>query len=61
MTRSDDMKTVQLALAAFRNENGIVWSQLMAAAVLVSLPIYMVFIFAQKHFIAGIMAGSVKA
>ena len=60
MTRSDRTRTVQLALALFRNELGTDWRLLMAAAVMVGLPICIVFFFAQKQFIAGITAGSVK-
>lgn len=60
MTNSDKLKTVQLALTVFRNESEILWNQLMAATFLVSLAIYIVFIFAQKHFVAGLLSGSVK-
>ena len=60
MTRSDSMKTVQLALAAFRNESGVAWSRLMAASVLAGLPVYVLFFSAQRHFMAGLTAGSVK-
>ena len=60
MTRSDRMKTVQLALAVFRNESGTAWNLLMASAILISLPIYIVFFFAQNRFVAGLTAGSVK-
>jgi len=60
ITGTDAMQTVQLALTRFRNESEIIWNQLMAATLLVSLPVYVVFAFLQKHFIAGILAGSVK-
>jgi len=60
MTRSDNTRTVQLALSLFRTESGIDWSRLMAASVLISLPIFIVFFTTQKHFIAGLTAGSVK-
>jgi multiple sugar transport system permease protein len=60
MTNSDSMKTVQLALALFNNESGTEWNLLMAATILVSLPIYVVFVFAQKYFVRGILAGSIK-
>jgi len=60
MTRSDSTRTVQLAMSLFRTESGIDWSRLMAAAVLVSLPIFIVFFTTQKRFIAGLTAGSVK-
>jgi len=60
MTRSDKTRTVQLALSLFRTESGIDWSRLMAASVLISLPIFIVFFASQKRFIAGLTAGSVK-
>jgi len=60
MTRSAEMRTVQLALTLFRNESGVAWSGLMGAALLISLPVYAVFIAAQKYFISGLLSGSVK-
>jgi multiple sugar transport system permease protein len=60
MTRSDNMRTVQLALTLFRNESGIDWNGLMGAALLISLPVYVVFIAAQRYFISGLLSGSVK-
>jgi multiple sugar transport system permease protein len=61
MTRTDNMRTVQLALTLFRNESGIFWDSLMGAALLISLPVYAVFVLTQRYFISGLMAGSVKA
>ena len=60
MTRTAEMRTVQLALAYFRNESGIAWGGLMGAALFISLPVYFVFIAAQKYFISGLLSGSVK-
>lgn len=60
MVRSDEMRTVQIALTLFRNESEIRWPLLMAATLLVSLPVYIIFAFCQKHFVNGILAGSVK-
>lgn len=60
MVRSDKMRTVQIALTLFRNESEIRWPLLMAATLLVSLPVYLIFILCQKHFVNGILAGSVK-
>lgn len=60
MVRSDDMRTVQIALTLFRNESEIRWNLLMAATILISLPVYIVFACAQKYFISGLIAGSVK-
>ena len=60
MTHSDDMKTVQLALTMFRDEAEIRWNELMAATLVSSAAIYIVFLLAQKHFVSGVLAGSVK-
>ena len=60
MTSGDDMKTVQLALGTFRDEGEVFWNQLMAATLLSGVPIYILFFFAQKHFVSGLLAGSVK-
>lgn len=60
-TNGDDMKTVQVALTGFRDEGEIYWNLLMAATLVAGLPIYIVFFFAQKHFVSGLLAGSVKA
>lgn len=61
VTSGERLKTVQLALTAFRNEGEIFWNQLMAATLVVEIPIYLVFLFAQKHFVQGLLMGSVKA
>lgn len=60
MVRSDSMRTVQMALTLFRNESEIRWNLLMAATLLISLPVYALFALAQKHFVNGILMGSVK-
>ena len=60
-TSGEKLKTVQLALTSFRDEGEIYWNLLMAATLVVSLPIYAVFLFAQKYFVKGLLAGSIKA
>ncbi len=60
-TSGEEMKTVQVALTGFRDEGEIYWNLLMAATLVSGIPIYIVFFFAQKHFVAGLLAGSVKA
>lgn len=61
LTSGDTMKTVQLALSTFRSEAETIWTQLMAATLISGVPIYVLFFFAQKHFVSGLLAGSVKA
>lgn len=60
MTSGDSMKTVQIALTSFRDEAQIFWNELMAATLVSSLPIYLLFFFAQDAFVSGLLAGSVK-
>lgn len=60
MTTNDNMTTVQLALASFRDEGEVFWNLLMAATLVSGIPIYILFFFTQKHFVSGLLAGSVK-
>jgi multiple sugar transport system permease protein len=57
---SDELKTVQLGLAIFRDRYQTDWGQLMAASVTATLPILLVFFFAQKYFIRGITLSGMK-
>jgi multiple sugar transport system permease protein len=57
---SDEMKTVQLGLAIFRDRYQTDWGQLMAASVTATLPILIVFFAAQKYFIRGITLSGMK-
>lgn len=59
-TGEDTITTVQLALTRFRNEGEIFWNQLMAATLVSSMVILLVFLSMQKYFVAGILSGSVK-
>lgn len=57
---SDRITTVQLALTRFRNEGEIFWNQLMAATLVSSLVILVVFLAMQRYFVSGLLAGSIK-
>ncbi len=57
---SEDMRTVQLGLAIFRDRYQTDWGQLMAASVASTVPILTVFFFAQKYFIKGITLSGIK-
>ena len=58
--KSNDMRTLQLGLAVFYQENSTQWSLLMAAVILMTLPIVVIFLFGQRYFTAGVSAGGVK-
>ncbi len=44
----------------YMGEFGNNWSEMMAASILVSIPVTIIFIFLQKYFIAGLTSGAVK-
>ena len=60
MTNSESMRTVQLALTMFRDESTVRWGPMMAAATLISLPMIVLFLFAQKYFVQGIVSTGLK-
>lgn len=56
---SEELMTLPLALALFTDEVGTQWNLLMSASVMATLPLLIVFFFAQKQFIEGVaMTGS---
>ncbi|TIR02498.1 MAG: carbohydrate ABC transporter permease [Mesorhizobium sp.] len=61
-TSSDDQRTVPVAIASFtgRGEREIPWGNLMAASVVVTVPIVVLVLIFQRRIISGLTAGSVK-
>lgn len=57
---SDKMKTVQVGLAAFQYNYNTNYGPLMAGTVLATLPVLIIFIFAQKNYIQGIANSGIK-
>lgn len=60
MTNSESSRTVQLALSMFRSETVIDWGPLMAASVVVSIPMIILFLFTQKYFVQGVVSTGLK-
>ncbi len=60
VTNSEEMRTVQLGLAVFRDRYTTEWDKLMAASVTATIPILLIFFFAQKYFIQGITLSGLK-
>lgn len=61
LTNKDTMKTVQLGIATMEDMHGTVdYGLQMAGSAVAVVPIMLVYIFMQKHFIAGITMGSSK-
>lgn len=59
-TTSENVQTVQLALARFLSSGNIQYGPLMAGVVLATVPVLVVFLFNQRHFISGLTDGSLK-
>ncbi len=57
---SNKYRTIPAGLMAFRDALQINWGPLIAGMVIASLPLVLFFLFAQKQFIRGMTAGSVK-
>ena len=60
MTNSESMRTVQLALTMFRDETTVRWGPMMAAVTLISVPMIILFLCAQKYFVQGIVSTGLK-
>lgn len=60
VVNSEEMRTVQLGLAIFRDRYTTEWDKLMAGSVTATVPILLVFFFAQKYFIKGITLSGIK-
>ncbi|MDD5644433.1 MAG: carbohydrate ABC transporter permease, partial [bacterium] len=57
---SDQMKTLPVLLASFQGVYNTQYTLLMAASLIVILPVIIVFIFNQRFFIEGIQLGAIK-
>ncbi|WP_420454364.1 carbohydrate ABC transporter permease [Rubrivirga sp.] len=60
VVNSQELYTVQLGLAVFRDRYMTEWGSLMAGSVVATLPILLVFAVAQRHFIEGIALSGLK-
>lgn len=52
--------TLSVGLTSFRGQYLIQWNELMACSVLISVPIFLVYIYLQKYMVTGMTAGAVK-
>ena len=61
LTKSMDMRTVPIGIELLMGQHAFEWNEMMAMSVLGSLPLLVLYLFAQRYFLAGMTAGSVKA
>ncbi len=59
-TNNPNLITVQLSLASFQEQFTSNWSLLMAAVVIATIPVIILFIIGQKHFIQGVGTTGIK-
>lgn len=57
---SSDLWTLSMGLAKFQGTYVTQWNQLMAGALITMLPVLIVYLFAQKYFIQGIVMSGLK-
>ena len=55
------MRTLSVGIAELNGYQQIVWNDMMAASILASLPLVVLFTLLQKYFISGLTAGAVKS
>ena len=60
ITTDPKMMTLQLALVLFRSDLDTQWNYVMAATSVIVLPLVILFVFAQKTFVAGIVTSGIK-
>ncbi len=60
LTKSMDMRTVPVGIQMLMGQHAYEWNEMMAMSMLGSLPILIVYLVAQRYFLAGMTAGSVK-
>jgi len=60
MVTSENLRTAPLGLAFFQGQHTSQFSLLAAGAVIVALPVVVVYVFLQRHFIRGMLTGAVK-
>jgi multiple sugar transport system permease protein/raffinose/stachyose/melibiose transport system permease protein len=59
-TSTKEMRTLPVGVNDFIGQYGIRYGELMASAVLISLPVVAIFFLLQRQFVAGLTAGAVK-
>jgi multiple sugar transport system permease protein len=60
LTKSMEMRTVPIGIELLMGQHAFEWNEMMAMSVLGSLPLLVLYLIAQRYFLAGMTAGSVK-
>ncbi|HEV7185060.1 MAG: carbohydrate ABC transporter permease [Actinomycetales bacterium] len=57
---NDDNRTLAVGLQLYSSQTNVFWNQIMAASLVVSIPVVVAFLLLQRNFVAGLTAGAVK-
>ncbi len=57
---NQDSRTLAVGLGEYSTEVNVYWNQIMAASLVVSIPVVVGFLLLQRSFVAGLSAGAVK-
>jgi multiple sugar transport system permease protein len=57
---TEQNRTLAVGLRQYATQTNVYWNEIMAASLVVSIPVVVGFLLAQKHFVAGMTAGAVK-
>ena len=60
LTQTDNMRTVPVGLTLLIGQYNYEWNQIMAMSVLGCLPVIVLFLIFQRHFVSGLSSGAVK-
>ncbi|MFG2828079.1 carbohydrate ABC transporter permease [Streptomyces sp. NPDC048434] len=57
---NDTTRTLSVGLQGYATQNDVYWNQVMAASLVVSVPVVVGFLLLQRYLVAGLTAGAVK-
>ena len=57
---TDANRTLAVGLQLYSTQTNVYWNQIMAASLVVSIPVVVGFLLLQRNFVAGLTAGAVK-
>jgi multiple sugar transport system permease protein len=60
VTTRDDLRVIQVGLALFQQSERTEWAYLMAGSALATVPMIVLFLFAQRHFVQGFSTAGIK-
>jgi multiple sugar transport system permease protein len=60
MVQRTELRTMPVGLYSFQIGDVLLWGQLMAAAIIATLPVVVLFMFVQRYVVQGLTMGSVK-